>query len=182
MARSGRNGPCPCGSGRKAKRCCGVERGPSERELARARVAMEARRAARAARALAALDDRELDELWDELRDLPARDLSLQIELPELVSPELDRLLDAVVDDDPDEAREVLPAVLAKVDTPQTRARLARAIVDLRDGGRLDSQLAAAGLIDLASKSQLVVRASLLRAAAVATGVARTPGGLMVAA
>ena len=36
MAGLGRNERCPCGSGRKVKRCCGVQRGPSEDELAKA--------------------------------------------------------------------------------------------------------------------------------------------------
>ena len=36
MRKVGRNDPCPCGSGRKVKRCCGVERGPDEDSAARA--------------------------------------------------------------------------------------------------------------------------------------------------
>ncbi|MCA1700846.1 MAG: SEC-C domain-containing protein, partial [Actinobacteria bacterium] len=33
MPRAGRNEPCPCGSGRKVKRCCGQQRGPSNDDL-----------------------------------------------------------------------------------------------------------------------------------------------------
>ena len=47
MPGPGRNDPCPCGSGRKVKRCCGEQRGPSAEQLARAHVAMLARDAAR---------------------------------------------------------------------------------------------------------------------------------------
>jgi len=36
MPGPGRNDPCPCGSGRKVKRCCQQQRGPSEEQLARA--------------------------------------------------------------------------------------------------------------------------------------------------
>src|SRR3954469_9859717 len=36
MGKVGRNDPCPCGSGRKVKQCCGVQRGPSEQDAARA--------------------------------------------------------------------------------------------------------------------------------------------------
>ena len=36
MPGSGRNQPCPCGSARKTKHCCGQRRGPSEDQLARA--------------------------------------------------------------------------------------------------------------------------------------------------
>jgi hypothetical protein len=50
MAGLGRNERCPCGSGRKVKRCCGVRRGPSEDELAKAFLAVEARAAARVLR------------------------------------------------------------------------------------------------------------------------------------
>ena len=34
MPGPGRNQPCPCGSGRKTKHCCGQHRGPSEEQLA----------------------------------------------------------------------------------------------------------------------------------------------------
>jgi hypothetical protein len=47
MPGPGRNDPCPCGSGRKVKRCCEQQRGPSEEQLARAHVALLARNAAR---------------------------------------------------------------------------------------------------------------------------------------
>ena len=32
MPGPGRNDPCPCGSGRKVKRCCGEHRGPGEND------------------------------------------------------------------------------------------------------------------------------------------------------
>src|SRR4029450_2426813 len=64
MAGVGRNERCPCGSGRKVKRCCGVRRGPSEDELAKAFLAVEARGAAWVLRDH---DDEQLDELHDAL-------------------------------------------------------------------------------------------------------------------
>lgn len=60
MPGPGRNELCPCGSGRKVKRCCGVQRGPSEEHLARAHVALLAREAAVD---LQGLSDRALDHL-----------------------------------------------------------------------------------------------------------------------
>ena len=69
MPRPGRNQPCPCGSGRKTKRCCGEQRGPSEEQLARAHVAQLARQAIPD---LAGLSDRALDHLSEQLMDLPA--------------------------------------------------------------------------------------------------------------
>src|SRR5690349_8692964 len=76
MPRPGRNDPCPCGSGRKVKRCCGERRGPSQDELARAHVAQLARQAVPT---LASLSDRALDHLWEGLIDLPGVDYSLLV-------------------------------------------------------------------------------------------------------
>jgi hypothetical protein len=179
MSRVGRNQPCPCGSGRKTKRCCGQQRGPSERDLAKARLAHHA---THAARTLAHVSERRLLELFRELPDLPERDLSLLVALPEFVSPELARLYRAIAADDIDHADELLPAVLERLDTPQARARLADAIAKLQAAGRLDPLLAAAAHIDLDSRSQLLIRASLIEAAALAAGATRTPGGLLLAA
>jgi hypothetical protein len=179
MSRVSRNQPCPCGSGRKAKRCCDIQRGPSEPDLAKARLAHHA---THAARTLAHLSDGQLLGLFHELPDLPEHDLTLLVELPELVSPELARLYRAIAADDIDDADRLLPAILKRIDTPQTRARLADAIANLQAAGRLDPQLAAAAHIDLDSRSQLLIRASLIHAAALAAGAIRTPGGLLLAA
>jgi len=179
MAKLSRNDPCPCGSGRKAKRCCGTPRGPSERSLARAELS---HRADAAASMLASLGRREAVDLFYELAHLPAVDLTLVMRLPTPLSPELDRLIDALADDDPDAAKRVLPGVIAKLDTPELRLRLARALAALAEAGKISDELAAAGLIDLCAESQALVRASLLEAAALAAGVVRTPGGLRLAA
>jgi hypothetical protein len=74
-----RNDPCPCGSGRKTKRCCGHRRGPSEDQLARANLATLAHEAAHD---LAHLSDEALEILWEGLFDLPTIDLSLHVKLP----------------------------------------------------------------------------------------------------
>ena len=179
MSRPGRNQPCPCGSGRKTKRCCGELRGPAEPALARARLAHYA---AQAALTLEHFTELRLAELFDELPDLPERDLSLQVTLPELVSPELARFYEAIADDDIDGADALLPDLLARIDTPRNRAQLADAIAELRAAGRLEDALAAAAHIDLVSDSQLLIRASLVEAAALAAGAVRTPGGLLLAA
>src|SRR6266545_728990 len=161
MAGLGRNERCPCGSGRKVKRCCGVRRGPSEDELAKAFLAVEARAAAWVLRDH---DDEQLDELHDALVDLPAVDQSLLWPLPRLLTPEFARLGDALAEEDTETVRAVLPGVLA-----------------LRDAGRLAAELAAAAVIDLASPSTTLVRASLLHAVAVDAGAAPTASGLVVA-
>lgn len=137
---SGRNQACPCGSGRKVKRCCGQQRGPSEEQLDRAFIAQ---RAGVAAAQLRDLSTDTLKRLWEELDELPGIDLSLVVSLPALQTPELEQLLKAARDDDLDTAEDVL---------------------------------------DLDSDSQLLIRASLINAIFIHTGLMHTPAGLRLAA
>ncbi len=177
MAKVRRNDPCPCGSGSKAKRCCEIERGPSEESLARAFLSHAARQGAGWT---SRLSDVEFGALFDDLWDLPIADLSLQVELPKLFSPELDALCEAVEEDDPDPL--LLDAVARQLDTPFERARLARALLTQGEQRVLDRELASAALIDLASSSRIYLRAALLEAVAVWVGAAATPAGLRLAA
>lgn len=179
MPNPGRNDPCACGSARKVKRCCGQQRGPNEEQLARAHVAQLARQAAPD---LTGLSDRALDHLWEELMDLPGEDYSLLVTLPQLIGPDLQRLRESIEHDDPDWGRDALTAVHKQIDTPQQRARLADAIVRLRDQHRINRRQAAYALLDLSTRSTRLVAASLLEAVAVSVGVSRTPGGLQIAA
>jgi hypothetical protein len=176
MARPGRNDP---GSGRKVKRCCGEHRGPGEDDLARAYLAHQARYAALRLRHL---DDHELLELFDKLIELPGLDLALTLTLPQLLTPDLQHLFDAVKADDPDAGDHVIPRILDQLDTRVERARLARAIISLRDAEHVDSLLAAAAIIDLDSRSRTMLNASLVHAAFIHAGRMRTPGGLRLAA
>jgi hypothetical protein len=177
VAKVGRNEPCPCGSGRKAKRCCRIESGPSEESLARAFLAHVSREAARELRRLS---DPELGELFEDLWGLPAAHLSLQVELPRLDSPALSRLCDAVAENEPDP--ELLETVVRAIDTPLERARLARAAIARAEAKTIDQRLASAALLDLGSHSRRLLRAGLLRAVAVRVGAARTPAGVLLAA
>ncbi len=179
MPGPGRNQPCPCGSGRKTKHCCGQTRGPSQHQLDRAFIAHHAHQAATE---IGDLPTPVLHDLWTGLADLPDLDLSLVMPLPTLITAELDQLLKAAIDDDIDSAEEVMPAVLATIDTPQQRARLARAVLNLRDTDRLSSRQSAAAIIDLAGKSQTLIRASLINAIFLKTGRIQTPAGLRLAA
>ena len=121
-------------------------------------------------------------ELFDDLFELPELDLALTITLPQLLTPDLQCLFDAVKADDPDTGDEVIPKILDQLDTPTERARLARAIINQRDTQRLDSLRAAAAIIDLDSRSRILLNASLVHAAFIHTGRLRTPGGLRLAA
>ncbi|MGH2706794.1 MAG: YecA family protein [Actinomycetota bacterium] len=178
MAKLGRNDLCPCGSSRKVKRCCGVQRGPSQAQLDQAFLFTQARAAARS---LLSLDDEELRSLWEQLFDLPERSLSLLVPLPKIITPDLQRLMKAVSDEDPEESEEAMPTVLKRVDTPQNRAALARSVLALKEAGELEEFLAAVAIIDLADQSRsALVCASLIRSILVASGAASTPAGLIV--
>jgi hypothetical protein len=168
-----------CGSGRKVKRCCGEQRGPSHDQLERAFIAEHARWAASE---IGDLPTRTLAQLWTRLADLPDIDLSLVLPLPTLITPELTQLLQAARDDDPGSADDVVDIVVDTVDTPEQRAALAHAVINLRDTGKLSPRQAAAAIIDLESKSQTLIRSSLINAIFIKTGRMRTPGGLRVAA
>lgn len=179
MPGPGRNQPCSCGSGRKTKHCCGEHRGPSEEQLARAHVAQLTHQAIPD---LDGLADAMLNDLSEQLIDLPAIDLSLLVTLPKLIGPDLERLREAIEHDDPDWGWDALTNVHKQIDTPQQRARLANAVIRLRDQHRIGRRQAAYALLDLHTPSTRLIAASLLEAVAVQVGVHRTPGGLHIAA
>src|SRR5215216_1000357 len=179
MAKIGRNGLCSCGSGLKVKRCCGVARGPSDESLAVAFLRNAAREVAGSA---GALSEREFAAKLAELVDLPCLDLSLQVGLPKLLSLALGRLCEAIAEDDEMAGDAVIDEVFDELDTPLERARLARAVIAMRDAGRCGRLLAAVALIDLASGSRQLLGASVIQAVAVRAGVARTPAGVLLAA
>jgi hypothetical protein len=123
-----------------------------------------------------------LDHLWQQLLDIPSTDLSLLVTLPKLIGPDLKRLQEAISRDDPDWGWDALTTVTEQIDTPQQRAKLADALVRLRDQHRLNRRQAAAALLDLDSRSTRFIAASLLDAVAISAGVERTPAGLHLAA
>jgi len=179
MSDVGRNDRCPCGSGKKAKRCCGVRRGPPPHDLATAFLATEARAAAIQ---LTHLDVAELEDVFDEMIELPEVDVSLQAPLPRLYSPRIEHLVETIADEslDFEEVDEALDAALPLVDTPEIRAQLAHAVLDLVDAGRVDEDVAAAAVLELAEPGSEFMRSALEQAAAVAAGERCTPSGLLV--
>jgi hypothetical protein len=129
-----------------------------------------------------ALGEREFGLLLAELVGVPCLDLSLQVELPKLLSPAIGRLCEAIAEDDEIAGDAVIEQVLVELDTPVARERLARGVIALRDTGRLPRRLAAVAVVDLASGSRQLLCASVIEAVAVRAGVARTPSGLLLAA
>lgn len=181
MAKVGRNQPCPCGSGIKAKRCCGVPRGPSPDRLARSFLDLQAKQWAPL---LADYTDVELEELLDKVAALPQNDLTLQLPLPRLLPPALERLRRAIADQDHSAIVAVVPDALAHVDTLVQRERLARAVLALHDDHhRIDCDTTAYAIIDLAtSERSTLLFGALYEALAVSSGASTTPSGLLVAA
>jgi hypothetical protein len=94
---------------------------------------------------------------------------------PSLITPELQRLRDAVAEDDPDHGWDELRAVTDQVDSPQQRARLADAILRLRAQRRLTRTQAAYAIYHIDTRSQHLLAASVTHAVAVAVGASRTP-------
>src|SRR5207253_331693 len=126
----------------------------------------------------------DLYDIYDEMLLLPLMDVSLQVPLPRLSSPAIERLRVVFADDDPDpdEAGAALEAALPLVDTPECRAALARDVIRLTGAGRIDQDVAAAALIQLAEPNSGFLKSSLGESASVAAGSVRTPSGLLVAA
>src|SRR5207302_10871009 len=113
--------------------------------------------------------------------ELPGRSLSLLVPLPTVITPDLQRLMEAVSEEDLEKFEQAMPAILKRVDTPENRASLARSVLALREAGELEEVLAAVALIDLADQSESgLVCASLIRSVSVAAGAVSTPSGLIV--
>src|SRR4029453_11073335 len=98
-----------------------------------------------------------------------------------LLSPAIGRFCEAIGEDDEVAGDAVIDQVLVELDTPLQRARLARAVIALRDTGSLPRRLAAVALVDLASGSRQLLCASVIQAVAVRAGGARPPRGLLLA-
>ena len=174
MAKIRRNGPCPCGSGGKAKRCCygndeAVEIHHLPAEL-REEVIPD----------LKSIDRDEFRSLFDQLLYLPEVDTSLQLRLG-ILTPDMDRAISALQDDDVEVFDEVLDTVVADVDSPNRRVELARAVIALRDQGRIPPDLAATAVLELDGRVSTFFLSSVAESLAVLAGDRRTPAGILVA-
>ena len=118
--------------------------------------------------------------MFDDLVDLPTLDVSLQVDLPHLFTPAMQHLREALEADDEDTFDDAVNTAIRHLDTPQRRAALARAVLNLRDLGRIDRRLAAAAIIDLGTPGSALFQASVVQSIAVSVGAAETPSGLLV--
>jgi hypothetical protein len=145
----GRNDPCPCGSGRKAKRCCGLKRGPDEDSAARAFLTEVSRDAA----GLLHVSESQFIAIMQQCSGLSAIYPSLRVRLPDH-SPAIERLAQAYVEIDADGSREPFHEILKQTDTPTERARLVRAVHTLLGEGHVDVIAAAAAAYELSTGSR----------------------------
>lgn len=176
MAKVRRNGPCPCGSAKKAKRCC---HGPITYVDVRI---MPLDMIDVALSVLRSTSEIELRAHFDKLIYLPEIDLSLQVPLPGIITPDLDHAIDALRDDDGDEFDRILDRVVPTVDTVQRRIDLACAAIALRDQQRIPAVLAAIAVLDLDREESILFTSSVAESISVLAGDQRTPSGLVVAA
>jgi hypothetical protein len=123
----------------------------------------------------------EFEELFSELVDLPELDLSLQVPLPSIWTPAIDRALSALQDGAEEAFDTALSDVVSRIDTTRARLLLARAVVVLRDAGKIPKNLAGLAMIELDREDSAFFRSSVAQSLAVLAGDQRTPSGLLVA-
>lgn len=178
MADVARSDRCPCGSGKRTKWCCKLPAGPGPEDLAGAELTGMCRSVVPVLRGCSCV---ELNQLLQEVSDLPRRDPSLAWPLPRVFPSELEALRVAVHDDDIDSVRDALTEAVTVLDSKVGRAHLARAALALRDAGELEAPLAAAMVVDLASGSPQAVTASITEAVLIDVGAASIPARLVLA-
>ena len=177
MPQLGRLQRCRCGSGKRTKRCCGTSTCPVPAELAKAELAALGNSLAPS---LSRFADPELHQLLDQVPELVDLDPSMAWCLPRLLPEEIETLRVAIDDVDLEAVKEALPAAVSALDDPIGRARLAHAVLGLRDTRRIGPDLAAAGVVDLASGSPQLVTASIVEAVRVDVGATARTAGLLL--
>ena len=138
-------------------------------------------RAGKFAPILRGYDDCDLDRLLERVIELPVHHLSLQIRLPRIAPPELERLR-AGVYEGADDIVDAVQHAAAAIDGPHLRLALAGAAARLCLDDEINLEDLAVIVVDLARPTSLFVCASLIAATAVNLGRCPTPAGLLVAA
>jgi hypothetical protein len=177
MAKVQRNGPCPCGSGQKAKRCCF---GPHEPVGIRV---LPLDLCQGVINDLVGIDKTEMRSLFDQLVDLPALESSLHLRLPAILTPDIDRAITALsTGAGVETVKRALEHLLPTLDTLDNRVALAHAVVALRDQGRISAELAAVAVLELDRPVSMLLLSSIAESISVLAGDCCTPAGLLVAA
>ncbi len=76
----------------------------------------------------------------------------------------------------------VLPQIVENLDSVDHRIELARAVLSLRDRGRVSPVLAAIAVVELDREESIIFTNTFAEAISVLAGDQRTPSGLLVAA
>ena len=176
MAKIRRNEPCPCGSGSKAKRCCQAPHAYVDVRVLPLELCQGV------VNDLPGSTQTEMRELFDQLVYLPAVDVSLQVRLPGIITPHMDRAINALRDADGAGFDEALGQVVTAVDTLERRIELANAVIELRNQRRVPPKLAAVAVLDLDREESVFFLSSVAESLAVLAGDQPTPAGLLVAA
>jgi hypothetical protein len=171
-----RKRPCPCGSGRPARDCCGRFRRLSDAEIARSYLSRQARQARDL---IGPFSPQALHALQQEAAALPLRHDSFTtafLAAPGSVPDEIRRMARAMQRRS-EAGDEVAPPRLTatRADTPMARVAVAKALLALREEGVVDEHLAAAAVIELANGPSPLATAALLQAAGVVAGISVRP-------
>jgi len=184
--------PCPCGTGRPARDCCGRFRRLSEAEVARSYLSRQARLARDL---IGPFSPEALRSLQAEAATLPARHAAFAeaiLAAPDSVINEVRRMArslqrQASAGDGPGPTasshREPgtepgAPPVrisASRADSPMARVAVAKALVALREEGLIDEHLAAAAVLELSGGTSRLATAALLDAAGRVAGVVPRP-------
>jgi len=173
--------PCSCGSGRRARNCCGLLRRVSQHDAARAYLARQARHARDL---IGPFSPVAMTTLRAEAATLPARcDVFTNALLisREPVGSELRKVARALERSRSGHlgSRHVL-AALEGADSPMARVAVAKALIVMREGGFIDEYLTAAALLELALVDSPITEAALLAAGRSIAGLdvpsIQTPG------
>jgi hypothetical protein len=175
MAKIRRNEPCPCGSGSKAKRCCQTPHAYVDIRVLPLDLCQNV------ANDLPGSTQAEMRALFDQLAYLPSIDTSLQVHLPGISTPAMDRAIHALRSDDQDGFDNALAQVVTAVDTLDRRIELAQAVIELRDHGRIPPKLAAVAVLELDRVKSAFLLSSVAESLVVLAGDQPTPAGLLVA-
>lgn len=158
-----RTRPCPCGSGRAARDCCGRFKRLSEPDAGRAYVHRQARSAREL---LAPFSPSGMDGLRRELSLLPGTQALVSDALGGRVAGEVSKLVEAAARRDPPAGDHLIASVVARAGLPMARVALAKAVIALREEGAVDEHLAAAAILDLDGPQSALLGAALGHAAA----------------
>jgi hypothetical protein len=155
--------PCPCGSGRAARDCCGRFKRLSESDAARAYM----HRQARAARdLLAPFSPSGMDGLRRELALLPASQPLIRDALGGRAGHEVSKLVMAAARRAEADGDALISAVVARPGMFMARVALEKAVIARREDGALDEHFAAAAILDLDGPASVLLAAAVRQAAA----------------